>query len=311
MIKSLFAALFSAFLFCGMLSADETPAISIFGDSYSSFEGSSPQGNAIGYFNAQKNQNDVCKVEQTWWHQAIALLGGRLEKIICGGAPLDPKIAADFRSLGIDVWEGYGITECSPLIAVDVYYHSKPSSVGPAVTSCMVRIEDAVADENGHEIGEICVKGKNVMLGYYKDEAATADAFTADGWFRTGDLGYLDGEGYIYITGRKKSVIVLENGKNVFPEEIEEYLASVDKIAECVVVGRKSGRETVLTAVVYPNMEKFAPDMPESEMLAAIRTDVNKLNRRLVGYKQVRNVELRTTPFEKTTSMKIKRHLVK
>ena len=241
----------------------------------------------------------------------LAAFGGRLEKIICGGAPLDPKIAADFRSLGIDVWEGYGITECSPLIAVDVYYHSKPGSVGPAVTSCMVRIEDAVADENGHEIGEICVKGKNVMLGYYKDEAATADAFTADGWFRTGDLGYLDGEGYIYITGRKKSVIVLENGKNVFPEEIEEYLASVDKIAECVVVGRKSGRETVLTAVVYPNMEKFAPDMPESEMLAAIRTDVNKLNRRLVGYKQVRNVELRTTPFEKTTSMKIKRHLVK
>ena len=241
----------------------------------------------------------------------LAAFGGRLEKIICGGAPLDPKIAADFRSLGIDVWEGYGITECSPLIAVDVYYHSKPGSVGPAVTSCMVRIEDAVADENGHEIGEICVKGKNVMLGYYKDEAATADAFTADGWFRTGDLGYLDGEGYIYITGRKKSVIVLENGKNVFPEEIEEYLASVDKIAECVVVGRKSGRETVLTAVVYPNMEKFAPDVPESEMLAAIRTDVNKLNRRLVGYKQVRNVELRTTPFEKTTSMKIKRHLVK
>lgn len=241
----------------------------------------------------------------------LAAFGGRLEKIICGGAPLDPKIAADFRSLGIEVWEGYGITECSPLIAVDVYYHSKPGSVGPAVTSCMVRIEDAVTDEDGHDIGEICVKGKNVMLGYYKDEAATADAFTADGWFRTGDLGYLDDEGYIYITGRKKSVIVLENGKNVFPEEIEEYLASVDKIAECVVVGRKNGRETVLTAVVFPNAEKFEADTPESEMLAAVRADVNKLNRRLVGYKQVRNVELRTTPFEKTTSMKIKRHLVK
>ena len=189
----------------------------------------------------------------------LAAFGGRLEKIICGGAPLDAKIAADFRSLGIDVWEGYGITECSPLIAVDVYYHSKPGSVGPAVPSCMVRIEDAATDENGHEVGEICVKGKNVMLGYYKDAAATAAAFTEDGWFCTGDLGYLDSEGYIYITGRKKSVIVLENGKNVFPEEIEEYLASVDKIAECVVVGRKSGRDTVLTAVVFPNMEKFAP----------------------------------------------------
>ena len=168
-----------------------------------------------------------------------------------------------------------------------------------------------MTDENGHEVGEICVKGKNVMLGYYKDAAATAAAFTEDGWFRTGDLGYLDSEGYIYITGRKKSVIVLENGKNVFPEEIEEYLASVDKIAECVVVGRKSGRDTVLTAVVFPNMEKFAPGTSNAEILAAIRADVNKLNRRLVGYKQVRNVELRTTAFEKTTSMKIKRHLVK
>ena len=241
----------------------------------------------------------------------LAAFGGRLEKIVCGGAALDPKIAADFRSLGIEVWEGYGITECSPLIAVDVYYHPKPGSVGPAVPSCMVRIEDAVTDENGHAVGEICVKGKNVMLGYYKDEAATAAAFTEDGWFRTGDLGYLDSEGYIYITGRKKSVIVLENGKNVFPEEIEEYLASVDKIAECVVVGRKSGRETVLTAVVFPNMEKFAPGATNAEILAEIRADVNKLNRRLVGYKQVRAVELRTTAFEKTTSMKIKRHLVK
>ena len=237
--------------------------------------------------------------------------GGNLRKIVCGGSPLRPELGEFFDGIGISLINGYGITECSPLIAVDVYYHSKPGSVGPAVTSCMVRIEDAVTDEDGHDIGEICVKGKNVMLGYYKDEAATADAFTADGWFRTGDLGYLDDEGYIYITGRKKSVIVLENGKNVFPEEIEEYLASVDKIAECVVVGRKNGRETVLTAVVFPNAEKFEADTPESEMLAAVRADVNKLNRRLVGYKQVRNVELRTTPFEKTTSMKIKRHLVK
>lgn len=241
----------------------------------------------------------------------LAAFGGRLEKIVCGGAQLDPKIAADFRSLGIEVWEGYGITECSPLIAVDVYYHPKPGSVGTAVQSCTVRIDDAVPDENGHAVGEICVKGKNVMLGYYKDEAATADAFTEDGWFRTGDLGYMDDEGYIYITGRKKSVIVLENGKNVFPEEIEEYLAGVDKIAECVVVGRKSGRDTVLTAIVFPNMEKFEKDASEAEILAAIRADINKLNRRLVGYKQIRNVELRMTAFEKTTSMKIKRHLVK
>lgn len=241
----------------------------------------------------------------------LAAFGGRLEKIICGGAALDQKIADDFRSLGIEVWEGYGITECAPLIAVDVYYHSKPGSVGPAVPCCTVRIDDAATDDAGHEIGEICVKGKNVMLGYYDDKTATDDAFTADGWFRTGDLGYLDDEGYIYITGRKKSVIVLENGKNVFPEEIEEYLASIDKINECVVVGRKNGRDTVLTAVVFPDAEKFPAGTTNAEMLDDIKADIGRLNRRLVGYKQIRNVELRTTEFEKTTTKKIKRHLVK
>ena len=121
----------------------------------------------------------------------------------------------------------------------------------------------------------------------------------------------MDDEGYIYITGRKKSVIVLENGKNVFPEEIEEYLASIDKINECVVVGRKNGRDTVLTAVVFPNAERFPAGTTNAEMLDSIKADINKLNRRLVGYKQIRNVELRTTEFEKTTTKKVKRHLVK
>ena len=262
-----------------------------------------------------KASNTVRKVgidpRRLLFRDILAAFGGRLEKIICGGAALDQKIADDFRSLGIEVWEGYGITECAPLISVDVYYHSKPGSVGPAVPSCAVRIEDATPDDEGREIGEICVKGKNVMLGYYDDEAATAEAFTEDGWFRTGDLGYMDDEGYIYITGRKKSVIVLENGKNVFPEEIEEYLASIDKINECVVVGRKNGRDTVLTAVVFPNAERFPAGTTNAEMLDSIKADINKLNRRLVGYKQIRNVELRTTEFEKTTTKKVKRHLVK
>ena len=151
------------------------------------------------------------------------------------------------------------------------------------------------------------------MMGYYEDPEETKSAFTADGWFRTGDIGYMDEDGYIFITGRKKSVIVLENGKNVFPEEIEEYLEKIDLIAESVVVGRRTedSDTIILTAVVYPNYDKFPPDTDPSDIQRAVRHEINQLNKKLAGFKQIHAVEIRTTPFEKTTSRKIKRHLVK
>ncbi|MBQ1956452.1 MAG: AMP-binding protein, partial [Clostridia bacterium] len=200
-------------------------------------------------------------VRKNLFKSVLDAFGGRLNKIISGGAPLNPSLVHEFDEFGINICEGYGITECSPLISVSPYYAVKPGSVGPAVESCRVRIapvsENAEPQINakGFVEGEIQVKGDNVMLGYYKNEQATAEAFTKDGWYCTGDIGYLDNDGYIFITGRKKSVIVLENGKNVFPEEIEEYLADVESIAESVVVGRKSesGLEIILTAIVYPN----------------------------------------------------------
>ena len=239
--------------------------------------------------------------------------GGRLKKIICGGAPLNQDIANTFRSLGIDIWEGYGITECSPLVAVDVYYKPKPGSVGTAVPCCEVRIEGEMANEDGHIVGEICVKGDNVMLGYYGDEEATAAVFTEDGFFRTGDVGYIDEDGYLYITGREKSVIVLENGKNVFPEEIEEYLEPIDMISECVVVGRQAenSENVLLTAIIYPDMTKFAEGTTTEEVHAAIKTKIDAINRKLVSYKHIREIEIRDTEFEKTTTRKIRRNLVK
>ena len=244
--------------------------------------------------------------------EIIAAFGGRLRKIICGGAPLNQDIAQDFRSLGIHVWEGYGITECSPLISVDVYYHSKPGSVGPAVPGCKVYIDGSEINEYGYTVGEICVKGKNVMLGYYEDPEATDAVFTSDGYFRTGDVGYLDDDGYIYITGRKKSVIVLENGKNVFPEEIEEYLESIEQIAESVVVGRpcKESDSITLTAIIYPDLSRFPQDATAEDISAKLKNEINRMNKRLVGYKQIRAIEVRDTEFEKTTTKKIKRHLV-
>ena len=240
-----------------------------------------------------------------------APFGGRLEKIICGGAALNPRMIEFFETLGISIYEGYGITECSPLVAVTPYYARKFNSVGPAVPCCQIRIDEHGVNEKGYPEGEIQVKGDNVMLGYYKNPKATANAFTADGWFRTGDVGYLDGDGYCCITGRLKTVIVLENGKNIFPEEIEEYLADIETIAESVVVGRQSGSEVHLVAIAYPDATKFSANATKEDMYKEIQHQINELNKKLPTYKHIKLVELRDKEFEKTTSRKIKRHLVK
>lgn len=242
--------------------------------------------------------------------------GGRLDHIICGGAKLNPDLIAAFEDFGISIFEGCGITECSPLTCVTPYFARKYGSVGPAVPCCRVRIDEKTGsgeNEEGYVEGEIQIKGDNVMLGYYNNPEANEAAFTTDGWYRTGDIGYMDGDGYVYITGRMKSVIVLENGKNVFPEEIEEYLGKIDTICESVVVGRKApdSDAIILTAVVFPAYDKFPTGASEELIQESIRNSINAMNRRLPGFKQVKAVEYRQTEFEKTTSKKIKRHLVK
>ena len=167
-------------------------------------------------------------------------------------------------------------------------------------------------NDKGFDEGEIQVKGDNVMLGYYNNPEQNAASFTEDGWYRTGDVGYMDEDGYIYITGRLKSVIVLENGKNVFPEEIEEYLEKIEEIAESVVVGRKDtdGETVLLTAIVYPNKELFG-DADNETVYKTIYGKLTELNKTLPSFKKIKGLELRDTEFEKTTSRKIKRHLVK
>ncbi len=240
--------------------------------------------------------------------------GGRLDHIICGGAKLNPELVYEFEEFGISIFEGFGITECSPLVAVDRYYNRKPGSIGPSVSCCEVRIDpNGETTDKGYVMGEIQVKGDNVMLGYYNNPDANADVFTEDGWFRTGDVGYKDGEGCIYITGRIKFVIVLENGKNVFPEEIEEYLENVDTIAECCVIGRKAEDSDAVNviAVVYPDFTKFSKDASDDEIKESIRKSINAINKKLPSFKQIKSVEIRKTEFEKTTTKKIKRQLVK
>lgn len=241
----------------------------------------------------------------------LAAFGGKLERIVCGGAALNPEMITGFEDFGISVFEGYGITECSPLAAVTPYYKRKLGSVGPAVPCCELRIDKKGETESGFPMGEVQIKGRNVMLGYYKNDAANAEVFTEDGWFRTGDMGYMDEDGYLFLTGRLKSVIVLENGKNVFPEEMEEYLENVPEILESVVVGRTAEDGTVtLCAVCVPNAEAFPEDATLEAKKAAIEGKIEEVNRHLPSFKQMRKVEIREEPFEKTTSKKIKRHLV-
>lgn len=242
-----------------------------------------------------------------------AAFGGNLKKIVCGGAAMDPSLIPVFESFGISLYEGYGITECAPLVAVTPYYKRRCGSIGPAVPCCEVRITGSNLTDDGQITGEVQVKGDNVMLGYYNNPDANAAAFTDDGWFRTGDVGYMDKDGYITITGRMKSVIVLDNGKNVFPEEIEEYLGKIELITESVVVGRvEEDGSTKLTAVIFPNQacfdEKFAGQ--ETDIYKEIQKEITNLNRKLPSFKQIHKLEFRKTEFEKTSSKKIKRFLV-
>ena len=244
--------------------------------------------------------------------EVLSALGGKLKTIICGGAATDPDAIKWFEDLGINVFQGYGITECSPLVSVNPLVNVHYDSVGLPIPGSRVKI---ISDETGAErdlpcgeIGEICVKGGHVMLGYYNDVEATKAAFTQEGYFRTGDYGYMDKDNYIYITGRKKNIIILDNGKNVYPEEIEEYLERVEAIKECVVIGRENNLgEVVITALIYPDYDMFK-DCEDSQIIDSIRSEVANVNKHLPTFKQIRNIELKKTEFEKTTTKKIIRY---
>lgn len=235
-----------------------------------------------------------------------AAFGGNLEFIVCGGAPLRPELMDDFDAFGIKICEGYGITECSPLISANPLLWRKYHSCGLRVPHMQVKIDKA----DDEDTGEILAKGPGVMMGYYKNPEATAEVFTEDGWFRTGDIGYIDDDDFIFITGRKKNIILLSNGKNVFPEELEEYLAENEKIKEVVVIGRKKEEETVITALIYPDYDQYK-DVSKEEILMEMNGYVETVNKKLPTFKHILAVEIRDTEFEKNTSKKIMRYKIK
>ncbi len=229
--------------------------------------------------------------------------GGELRKVISGGAPIRPEIADFFESIGVTVVNGYGITECSPLVAITREGYDDCYTAGVPIGSVKVKIKDP--DENG--IGEVCVKGTSVMLGYYKNQEAT-DRVMEDGWFNTEDLGMMDEHGRLKITGRSKNLIVLRNGKNIFPEEIENYILSLPYVAEAAVTAwhDESGEESGLCAHIY--LDPQSEMAQDSDREAKIRDDVSRVMKVLPIYKQVSRINIRKEEFIKTTTNKIKRN---
>lgn len=225
----------------------------------------------------------------------LSKFGGNLEYIICGGAPLDPRFVKEFRSFGIEILNGYGITECSPVLSVNRNHYVCDGSVGIPIPETQVVIDHP--DENGQ--GEIIVKGRNVMLGYYNDEASTNEVLK-DGWFHTGDLGYINKDGFLFVTGRKKNLIILANGENVSPEEIEQYVERIPEVQEVVVYEK----EHHITAEVFPEES----EMPKEELRKVIEKKIEKMNAGLPNHKHVQTVIMRDKEFEKTATKKIKRY---
>ncbi len=239
-----------------------------------------------------------------FFKQIQAVFGGRLKMVITGGAPVNADILHFFDSVGVSMLNGYGITECAPLIAVNRSKNIVKGSVGNVLDMDSVYINEP--NEDGE--GEIFVKGPNIMLGYYKDQTATADAFEK-GYFKTGDYGKLSKDGVLYITGRKKNLIILSNGKNVYPEEIENYLVSVPGLSEIIVYEGQSKRgvhNNANVAEIYPDYDWFEKN-GITDINAYFKEYVNEYNKNAVPYKKIGLVKIRKTEFPKNTLRKIMR----
>lgn len=232
-------------------------------------------------------------IRRKLFKEIIDNLGGELEFIICGGAYLDEKYERGMYEFGFQIINGYGITECSPAVTCNRLDNFKFGSAGIPLPCNEIKIHDP--DEDG--VGEIYVRGTNVMMGYYDDPEATAAAFDGD-WFKTGDYGYIDKDGFLFFRGRKKNLIVLSNGKNVSPEEIEDKLSSIDYVKEVVVYEENN----------FITAEFFLDTVSVPDAKDRIKGDVNEINKKMPMYKQVARVKTRDTEFPKTTTLKILRN---
>ena len=235
--------------------------------------------------------------------------GGKISQFIAGGAAINPQVIEDYEAMGFPIFQGYGMTECSPIIAVNKDRYSKAAAAGLPLPGTEVKIYNP--DEKG--IGEIICRGPSVMLGYYRDDDATREALR-NGWLHTGDYGYFDQDGFLYVSGRKKSVIITKNGKNIFPEEVEFYLTESEYIEEALVHGIDGLRndDVIIKAEIFPNYPLFEnenPEVAEDYIEEKIGEIIEKINDTVPKYKRIKRYYIRKTEFEKTTTKKIKRYL--
>ncbi len=236
------------------------------------------------------------------------MLGGKIKLLISGAAALDAKIEEKYRALGLNLVQGYGLTETSPVVAVGTNRYHKVGTIGKTLPSVEVKLED----KNQEGIGELLVKGPNIMLEYFEDRKATKEAIK-DGWFHTGDLAKVDEEGYITICGRKKSVIVLKNGKNIFPEEMENLVNKIEGVSESFIFGKQQSEDEndikinvkiVLDKEVIKQVYKVEKEEEIREIMAK---QIKEINQTMPRYKAIRGVILTEEPLIKTTTNKIKR----
>lgn len=228
--------------------------------------------------------------------------GGNLRQIVCGGAMLNPEVVKGFSDLGIYIVNGYGITECGPLISMNTDTVKEPFSVGKQCPNLEVKLDNV----NEDNVGELCIKGKSVSLGYYKDDEATKAVFDTDGFFHTGDLATIDKKGRIFLSGRKKNVIVLDNGKNVCPEEIElEVMNNISYAKECVAyIGENKNNKEVICLGLFIEDEEIRNNKIQ------IQEDFRMLNKNLPAYKQINYINFVSSEYDKTSTKKIKRDTV-
>ena len=235
-------------------------------------------------------------------------LGGRIKTFIVGAAAIKPEIVNSFFELGIKVLQGYGLTECSPLVAGNNDFYYKAESCGMPIPN----VEYKINEPNKEGVGEIIVKGPNVMLGYYEDEKET-EKVLKDGWFYTGDLGYMDDEEFLYIAGRSKNMILTKNGENIYPEEIENILNDNELIEESLIIGISNGKGDIqVKAKIFPNIETIKEvlgkkEVTKDEIIKIIGEVVKKVNKKLPNFKHIKSFNILDEDFERTTTNKVKR----
>lgn len=267
----------------------------------------------LGAFLVKAGEKVGIDLKKVFFKEIIDTFGGRMRLIICGAAPINPQILKDFAAFGIQILQGYGLTECAPLAIINHDRLRLADSVGEPLPGTEAKIINP-DPETG--IGEICVKGDMVMLGYYNNPEETAKVIDEDGWFHTGDLGYVDSKGHYFISGRSKNVIVTNNGKNIYPEELEYHLSNDLRVGESIVIEDENSKgEPIVAARIFPNFEelkeiygKNESEFSDEELHDIMDEVVENVNSKLPSYKKIVDFKIRRTEFVKNTTSKILRH---